>query len=179
MGVVLACRADVSNLNASPENVATTGNCKAWKKYLYLWKNKVLKLSCNWKLYQIHNTLYIFKYRIVGNFRGRKLSRTSRFESHLRKFSSRNLGHATPTYAWFQAIRESFLHEILTSYGSVKVFSLESLPLYGTSVWKVLNSLSPKFHDAWSREPASRRWRSRPRSRRPERDEREGTPSNR
>ena len=39
------------------------------------------------------------------------------------------LGHAAPTYVWFQAICESFLHEILTSYGSAKVLSLESLPL--------------------------------------------------
>ena len=41
-------------------------------------------------------------------------------------------GRAAPTYDWFQAIHESFLREILTSYGSAKVFSLESLPLYGT-----------------------------------------------
>ena len=39
-------------------------------------------------------------------------------------------GRAAPTYDWFQAIRESFLGEILTSYGSTKVFSLESLLLY-------------------------------------------------
>ena len=39
-------------------------------------------------------------------------------------------GRAAPTYDWFQAIRESFHREILTSYGSAKVFSLESLPLY-------------------------------------------------
>ena len=70
-------------------------------------------------------------YRIAGNFRGRKPSRISRFERHPRKFSPRNFGHAAPTYVWFQAIRESFLREILTSYGSTKVFSLESLPLYG------------------------------------------------
>ena len=41
-------------------------------------------------------------------------------------------GHAAPTYD-LVAIRESFLCEILTSYGSVKVFSLESLLLYGIS----------------------------------------------
>ena len=35
-------------------------------------------------------------YRIEGNFRGRKLSRISRFFSHLRKFSPRNSRHATP-----------------------------------------------------------------------------------
>ena len=43
-------------------------------------------------------------------------------------------GHAVPTNGWFQAIRESFLCEILTSYGSAKVFSLESLPLYGNHI---------------------------------------------
>ena len=82
----------------------------------------------------VHRTLSCnrdcFVYRIAGNFRGRKLLWISRFDSHPRKFSSRNLGHAAPTYDWFQAIRESFLREILTSYGSAKVFSLESLPLY-------------------------------------------------
>ena len=70
------------------------------------------------------------RYRIAGNFRGRKLLRISRFESHPRKFSPRNLGGAAPIYDWFQAIRESFLCEILTSYGFAKVFSLESLLLY-------------------------------------------------
>ena len=60
-----------------------------------------------------------------------KLSWISRFECHLQKFSPRNVGRAAPTCDWFQAICESFLCEILTSYGSAKVFSLESLPLYG------------------------------------------------
>ena len=77
----------------------------------------------------------IIRYRIAGNFWGRKFSWISRFESHPQKFSPRNFGHAAPTYVWFQAIRESFLREILTSYGSAKVFSLESLPLYGISTW--------------------------------------------
>ena len=41
------------------------------------------------------------------------------------------LGHAPhPLMFGFKAICESFLHEILTSYSSVKVFSLKSLPLY-------------------------------------------------
>ena len=35
------------------------------------------------------------------------------------------------TYDWFQAFCESFLRKIHTSYGSAKVFSLESLLLYG------------------------------------------------
>ena len=43
-------------------------------------------------------------------------------------------GRATTTYDLFQAIRENFLHEIFTSYGSAKVFSLESFPLYGTFI---------------------------------------------
>ena len=62
------------------------------------------------------------RYRIAKNFQGRKLSRISRFESHPRKFSPRNFGHAIPTYVTFQnsakvfstkwslsPIRESFL----------------------------------------------------------------------
>ena len=71
-------------------------------------------------------------YHIAGNFRGRKLSWISRFESHPQKFSREIWGCATTTYDLFQAIRESFLREILTSYGSAKVFSLESFPLYGS-----------------------------------------------
>ena len=33
----------------------------------------------------------------------------------------------------FSAIRESFLHEMLLSYRSAKVFSFENFPLYGTN----------------------------------------------
>ena len=71
-------------------------------------------------------------YRIAGNFRGRKLSRISRFFSHPRKFSPRNSRHATPIIRSVFAFRESFLHEMLLSYRSAKVFSLENFPLYGT-----------------------------------------------
>ncbi len=62
------------------------------------------------------------RYRIAGNFRGRKLSRILRFYSHPRKFSPRNFRHATPIMrsvyiprkfspqnAPFLPIRESFL----------------------------------------------------------------------
>ena len=56
----------------------------------------------------------------AGNFRGFRGLRAIR----------EIWGRAAPTML-FQAIRESFLREILTSYGSAKVFSLESLPLYG------------------------------------------------
>ena len=65
-------------------------------------------------------------YRIAGNFRGRKLSRISRFFSHPRKFSPRNSRHAT------SIIRSVFaFREMLLSYRSAKVFSLENFPLYG------------------------------------------------
>ena len=46
-------------------------------------------------------------------------------------------GCATTTYDLFQAICESFFCEILTSYGSTKVFSLESFPLYGNPSAKI------------------------------------------
>ena len=68
-------------------------------------------------------------YCIVGNFRGRKLSRISRFYSHMRKFSPRNFGHATLIYAI-----SLIFHEMLPSYQSVKVFSLKSFPLCGMCV---------------------------------------------
>ena len=42
-------------------------------------------------------------------------------------------GMPHPPMIGFKQIRDSFLHEILTSCGSMKVFSLECLSLYGTS----------------------------------------------
>ena len=66
---------------------------------------------------------------MAGNFRGRKLSQLSRFFSHPRKFSPRNSRHATPI---MQPFHESFLHKMLLSYRSAKLFSLENFPLYGT-----------------------------------------------
>ena len=72
-----------------------------------------------------------FTYRIAGNFRGRKLSRISRFSRHPRKFSPRNSRHATPIMRPVLTFRESFLREMLLSYRSAKVFSLENFPLYG------------------------------------------------
>ena len=56
--------------------------------------------------------LHLQTYCIAGNFRGRKLLRILRAirESFLHEI----LGHAAPTYVWFQTIRESFLREILT-----------------------------------------------------------------
>ena len=57
----------------------------------------------------------------------------SREKTFCESFLHEIWGHAAPTYDWFQAICESFLREILTSYGSAKVFSLENLPLYG--IW--------------------------------------------
>ena len=76
---------------------------------------------------------FMMDYRIAGNFRGRKLSRISQFFRHTRKFSPRNSRHATPIMRPVLTFRESFLREMLLSYRSAKVFSLENFPLYG--VW--------------------------------------------
>ena len=75
----------------------------------------------------------------MGNFRGRKLSRISRFYSRPRSFSPRNFRHATLIYAISLTFCESFLREMLPSYRSVKVFSLENFPLYGTLFIKTLH----------------------------------------
>ena len=56
------------------------------------------------------------KYRIAGNFRGRKLSR---FFSHPQKFSPRNSRHAKPIMLPFH---ESFLREMLLSTDLRKFF---------------------------------------------------------
>ena len=73
----------------------------------------------------------VISYPIAGNFQGRKLSRISQFFSHPGKFSPRNSRHATPIMWPVLTFRESFLHKMLLSYWSVKVFSLENFPLYG------------------------------------------------
>ena len=67
----------------------------------------------------------ILGYRIAGNFRGRKLSSDFEVLEPSTKFG----GVPHPPMI---AICESFLCKILISYGSAKVFSLESLPLYGS-----------------------------------------------
>ena len=62
-------------------------------------KNYSTKYFFNTKVAIIHFVSVVVNqlYRIAGNFRGRKLSWISRFESHPRKFSPRNLG-ACRTY---------------------------------------------------------------------------------
>ena len=84
-----------------------------------------IECSCN---------VRIIIYRIAGNFRGRKLSRISRFFCHPRKFSPRNSRHTTPIMRPVLTFRESFLREMLLSYRSAKVFSLENFPLYGITI---------------------------------------------
>ena len=83
----------------------------------------------------IYTRMHTHTYRTAGNFRGRKLSRISRFSRHPRKFSPRNSGHATPIMRPVLTFRENFLREMLLSYQSAKVFSLENFPLYGTLDW--------------------------------------------
>ena len=73
-------------------------------------------------------------YHIAGNFEGENFRGFRGLKAICESFLRGIWGHAAPTYDWFQAIRESFLHEILTSYGSTEVFSLESLLLYGMYV---------------------------------------------
>ena len=81
---------------------------------------------------------YPFLYRIEGNFRGRKLSRISRFFNHPRNFSPRNSRHATPIMRPVLTFCESFLPEMLLSYQSTKVFSLENFPLYGIYLCQII-----------------------------------------
>ena len=73
------------------------------------------------------------KYRIAENFRGRKHSQISRFQSHPQKFPPRNLGVLYPPMLGFGILRK-FSPRNGHSYQSVKVFSLKSFPLYGTYI---------------------------------------------
>ena len=99
-----------------------------------VWYNVIIKI------------LSVEQYRIVGNFRGRKLSQISRFFSHLRKFSPRNSMHAIPIMQPVLTFRESFLREMLLSYRSAKVFSLENFPLYGNNLYNMTDaSLHAQF----------------------------------
>ena len=75
-------------------------------------------------------------YCIAGNFRGRKLSWILRFFHHSQKFSPRNSRHATPIMRPILTFRE-----MLLSYRSAKVFSLENFPLDGIG-WKIGTVLS-------------------------------------
>ena len=86
-----------------------------------------------WKFGAIRYVRYR-AYCIAGNFRGRKLSRISRFFRHLWKFSPRNSRHATPIMRPVLTFRQSFLSKMLLSYWSAKVFSLKNFPLYGSSL---------------------------------------------
>ena len=74
-------------------------------------------------------------YRIVGNFRGRNFHKFQGSRAIHESFLHEIFRYAAPTYVWFQAISESFLREILSSYRSAKSFSLESLSLYGIQVY--------------------------------------------
>ena len=62
-------------------------------------------------------------YRIAENFRGRKISRISRFCCNLWKFCPWNLGVWRPLAWQKQAIRKSFLYENRIFHWSAKVFS--------------------------------------------------------
>ena len=82
------------------------------------------------KLTQYHNRR-VTSYRIAENFRVRKLSQISRFESHLRKFSPWNLGVPYLPMLEF-SIPQKFSPRDGCSHRSAKVFSLKNFLLYGT-----------------------------------------------
>ena len=104
------------NVHVIPYSYWSGFTCKRWD-----WKLLDAHRFPPEKIYHSH-----VQYRIAGNFRGRKLSRISRFFSHPRKFSPRNSRYAIPIMRTVLAFREMIL-----SYRSAKVFSLENFPLYG------------------------------------------------
>ena len=75
-------------------------------------------------------------YRIAENFQGRKHSRISQFQRHPQKFSPQNLDVPYPPMLQF-SIPRKFSPRNGHSYRSVKVFSLESFPLYSMSIPQV------------------------------------------
>ena len=56
------------------------------------------------------------------------------FSAIRKSFLHEILRHATPIMRPVLTFRESFLREMLLSYRSAKVFSLENFPLYGTCI---------------------------------------------
>ena len=127
-----------SFLNA-PKTTSLLKKVWAWPLATFCWADK--PYTCiRWGEYcsstdklSMHSqvSIHLRSYRIAGNFRGRKLSRISRFFSHPRKFSPRNSRHATPIMRPASTFCEIFLREMLLSYRSAKVFSLKNFPLYG------------------------------------------------
>ena len=77
---------------------------------------------------------YCLVYHIAENFQGRKLSQILRFCGYSRKFLLQNLGVWCPLARQKRGIHESFLHEncCFFFHQFMKVFSLESFPLYNT-----------------------------------------------
>ena len=100
-------------------------NCQV---HLPLYCRKVSFHQCG----KDRHILCAINYCIVANFWGRKPSQILQFYSHLWKVSPRNFRHATPIYAICLTFHKIFLREMLPSYQSTKVFSLESFPLYST-----------------------------------------------
>lgn len=86
----------------------------------------------------------------MGNFRGRNLNEFP----HPRKFSLWNLGMSTPTDSDF-AFSESFLRKMITSYRSVKVFSLKRFPLYSI-LYRFTSGWPPFLNDSLMKEAFSR-----------------------
>ena len=82
-------------------------------------------------MYFYHNSQ---EYRIAGNFEGENFHGFQGLTAIHKSFLHEIWGHAAPTYDWFQAIRESFLCEILTFYGSAKVFRYTVLSHFGTKI---------------------------------------------
>ena len=112
------------------------GGTPVWGGSIILgwWRTVLVSVISAYKRgHVITSSSKLSNYHIAGNFRGRKLSQFSRFCGYLRKFSPRNLGAWCPLARQKQAIRESFLCENHIFHQSVKLFSLESFPLDGTS----------------------------------------------
>ena len=114
--------------NLSPHINDSMSNNWAWTVAIYFTS-----------YYNNSEPLTMIYYLIVGNFRGRKLSRISRFYGYSQKFSPWNFGRGVIWHG--------------TSEQSAKVFSLKSFPLYGmcsetlTKLWTIL--LKMRTCTAW------------------------------
>ena len=87
--------------------------------------------------YSVHvcnTSCMLYMYCIVGNFWGRKSSQITWFESHSRKFSSRNLACPTYLYEWFSIPRKFSRWNSHFLLISTKVFSLKYFP---AAIWYI------------------------------------------
>ena len=119
-------------------------------------------IQCNSWAYRKPSYVYICVcdtglYLVVENFRGRKFSQISQFCGYTRKFSLQNLGRGVLWHCKASNPRK-FSPRKLYFHQFVKVFPLESFPLYGSFIPRLSPLVKEKllFRTATNQQKAGR-----------------------